>query len=175
MVVDGFKFASEPEALRYENLKQLAGSAGSGLTCEPSQDGRLLVCTWESAQGPRTQGFCLKRPGRNKFNAVTTPVGDLVFRSGHEARRFIELTYMQAAGEIRDLVHHPPSYDLVVNEVLVGRYTPDFTYTVVATGVHVVEDAKSDATRAVRDYPLRKKLMLACHGIQLAEVYEGRR
>jgi hypothetical protein len=170
--VDGFKFASGPEALRYENLKSLAGGS---FKAEPSQDGRMLVCTWSTTRGQMAQGLCLAQSRRNKFNAVKTPVGELMFASGLEARRFIQLTYMQAAGEIRDLVHHPPSYEFVVNGVRIGQYTPDFIYTVVATNERIIEDSKSEATRKARDWPLRKKLMLACHGIDVQEVHGERR
>jgi len=166
VTVDGFVFASGPESTRYEALKREMGSA---LQVAPSHDGRLLVCTWHTERGKRCQTFVLHRARSTKYNAVKTAVGDLVFASKNEARRFVDLTHLQAAGEIRDLVHHPAGYDLVVNGVHIGRYTPDFTYT-LATGAQIVEDVKSEATRKARDYPLRKKLMLACHGIEIHEV-----
>lgn len=164
VTIDGFKFASGPEGLRYQNLKTLAGDT---FKAEPSQDGRMLVCTWSTSRGQMAQGLCLAQPGRNKFFAVKTHVAELMFASGLEARRFIQLTHLQAAGEIRDLVHHPPPYEFVVNGVRIGQYTPDFIYTVVATNERIVEDSKSKATRKARDWPLRKKLMLACHNIDV--------
>lgn len=169
-IVDGFKFASRPEADRYLALKAHGGDA---FTATPSTDGRLLVCEFFRVQGTRlqkmTQAFTLAQAGPNKYRAKKTIVDGITFDSGREAARYVQLTHMQAAGEIDELKYHPDPFDLVVNGVRIGRYTPDFTYRIVATGARVVEDSKSAATRKARDYPLRKKLMLACHGIEIAE------
>lgn len=166
-VVDGFKFISASEAFRYEGLKALAGDA---LTSTVSTDGSMLVCEWYGADGvPRTQAFTLARKGRNKYNARPTEINGIKFASGHEAERYVQLLRLQAAGEIDSLTPHPRTYQFIVNDVSIGRYTPDSEYRIVATNTWVIEDAKSEATRKARDYPLRKKLMLACHGIALAE------
>ena len=169
VVVDGHRFASASEAMRYQNLKPLAGAS---LRAHVSTDGGMLVCQWGAGVGGRptqSQAFCLAQRGRQKYNAQPTTIDGHKFASLHEAKRYIELTRLQAAGVIADLKPHPQTYDLVVNNVRIGRYTPDSEYRVVATGQRIVEDAKSEATRKARDYPLRKKLMLACHGIEIAE------
>lgn len=56
--VDGFKFVSTSEAMRYEGLKAFAGRVMNSVV---SPDGRMLICTWGDPSSPqRTQTFKLK-------------------------------------------------------------------------------------------------------------------
>lgn len=105
---------------------------------------------------------------RPKYGNRKVTIDGLRFDSVAESRRYATLLYLEMAGEIRDLECHPP-YRLVVNGVLIGRYTPDFRYVETASGRTVVEDVKSRPTKT-RDYVLRKKLMKALHGIEIQEV-----
>lgn len=50
------------------------------------------------------------------------------------------------------------------------EYWADFVYMVVATGERVVVDAKSEATRKIPSYVIKRKLMLERYGIQIREV-----
>jgi hypothetical protein len=85
-----------------------------------------------------------------------------------ECKRCNELHAMVNAGLISDLDAHPqPRYDLKVNDVKVCAYLADFRYTDNETGEQVVEDVKGYRTDV---YRLKKKLMLACHGIEVEEV-----
>lgn len=95
-------------------------------------------------------------------------VDGILFASRAEARRYLELRSAQRGGEITGLACHP-RWKLVVNGVLIGVYTADFAYTDRRTGEFVVEDVKGKGPMS-RDYPLRVKLMLACHGIVVREV-----
>jgi very-short-patch-repair endonuclease len=52
----------------------------------------------------------------------------------------------------------------------VGRYSADFAYTDRRTGQLVVEDVKGGEATKTQAYQLRKKLLLACHGLQVTEV-----
>lgn len=88
--------------------------------------------------------------------------------SEKEAKRWFDLKVLEQAGTIANLAWHP-SWPLVVNGVRITRFTADSAYDVVATGERVVEDVKSEATRADRAYNLRRKLMLAVHGIAVRE------
>jgi hypothetical protein len=94
------------------------------------------------------------------------------FDSQREARRYGDLCLMQKSGVIAELCAEKSQlrYTCIVNGVTVCRYTADFRYRDVATGKIVVEDAKSPATRKIRDWSIRKHLMLACHGIVIQEV-----
>lgn len=104
----------------------------------------------------------------NKFNARATTVDGVRFASIKEASRYQELRLLLTAGQIGDLQTHP-AWSLVVNGVVIGRYTADFAYTDRATGAPVVEDVKSPPTRT-EVYRLRKKLMRALYEIEIVEV-----
>lgn len=95
--------------------------------------------------------------------------------SKKEARRYDELLLEISAGVVRDLRHHVP-FPLVVNGVKIGRYEADFVYKrLISQGgeeawAQVVEDVKSEITRKNPVYRIKKKLMLALHEIDIAEV-----
>lgn len=104
--------------------------------------------------------------GRQKYGATRVTVDGRTFASKAEARRYQALRLAERAGAIRDL-ECQVLYRFVINGTKVGRYTGDFRYVDAATGEVVVEDVKGFAAR---DWPLRKRLMLACHGIAVREV-----
>ena len=101
--------------------------------------------------------------GRNKYNARKVEIDGYIFDSKKEAKRYQELCLLERAGEIEIIEIHP-RWKLVVNGVLIGRYTADFMYK--DNGKMVVEDVKGVRTR---DYVLRKKLMKALYGIEIKE------
>ena len=109
------------------------------------------------------------RGRHSKYNAKPTRCRqDLMHHSAMEAKRCNELHLMQQGELISDLQAHPqPSFDLVVNDVKVCRYMADFAYTDLESGRSVVEDVKGHRTEV---YRLKKKLMVACHGIEVEEV-----
>jgi hypothetical protein len=109
-----------------------------------------------------------KTPKRSKFNNTKVSLDSYRFDSQAEGRRYMVLRDRLRKGEITDLAVHP-SFVLSVKGVLIGKYTPDFAYTVVATKERVVEDVKSKAT-ITEAYKLRKKLMWACHRVRVVEV-----
>jgi hypothetical protein len=86
------------------------------------------------------------------------------FDSLKEYRRYIELKLLQKAGEISDLKLQV-KFELTINGLKICSYIADFTYT--QAGDKVVEDVKGVKTR---EYILKKKLMLAIHGIKIKEV-----
>lgn len=106
---------------------------------------------------------------RNKYSNEPIEVDGIRFASIAEARRYRDLTRLRDAGEIAELETHP-RFELAVNGVLIGRYSADFAYLDLSTGRRIVEDVKSSATAKRRDYVLRRKLMLAIHGIAVVEV-----
>lgn len=108
----------------------------------------------------------LLRRGRNKYGAKKTVIDGITFDSKREAARYLELKTLLRAGQITDL-RCQVRYQLVVNGVKIGSYRADFCYQ--ENGQEVVEDVKSAATKALRDYRLRKKLMLALYGIEIRE------
>jgi hypothetical protein len=106
------------------------------------------------------------KPKKNKYNAKKTTVDGIVFDSKAESKRYEFLKAMEAAGEISDL-ETQPRYVFFVNGQRICAYKPDFRY--VEEGETIVEDVKSKATKT-RDYSIRKKLLKALYGIEVAEI-----
>lgn len=117
-----------------------------------------------------------------KYHNRKVEVNGITFDSKKEARRYIELLNMLAAGEISDLqlqvkyVLIPAQRELdtigkrggIKKGKLIERectYIADFVYQ--KDGETVVEDAKGMRTEV---YKIKKKLMLWVHGIRIMEV-----
>jgi hypothetical protein len=107
-------------------------------------------------------------PSPSKMRNVKTKVDGITFDSLDEAARYGELKIEERAGLITDLKVHKP-FRLVVNAVHICDYESDFTYR--RDGKLVVEDVKSLGTITYA-YRIKKKLMLAIHGIQIQEVFQ---
>lgn len=110
---------------------------------------------------------------RNKYKAKRHTFDGETFASGRELRRYKELLLLQRSGEISNL-ELQPKYEVIPRTVKsdgkverAAIYTADFRY--VEGGQLIVEDVKSEATAKLRDYVLRRKLMLHVHGIEIRE------
>ena len=103
---------------------------------------------------------------RGKYGSTPTVVDGVRFDSRKEAKRWQLLKAMEESGEITRL-RRQVRFDLAVNGVLVCRYVADFVF--VEGGTEVVEDVKSKATRRIERYRLKRRLMLAVHGITIRE------
>lgn len=101
---------------------------------------------------------------RRKFGNKPTVFEGISFHSKREAKRYAELSLLHKAGRISDL-QTQVKYDLIVNGVKIATYRADFVYT--ENGNRVVEDAKGYPNDR---WPMKKKLMKACHGIEVIEV-----
>ena len=101
-----------------------------------------------------------------KYGNVATVVDGRRFASKKEAARYQALRVLETAGAITAL-ECQPSYRLEAHGWLICRYLADFRYVVAGTGQMVVEDVKGVRTPA---FVLKKRLMLACHGIDVVEV-----
>lgn len=108
---------------------------------------------------------------RQKFNAQPVVVDGERWASKGEYDRWCELLLAEQAGAITEL-RRQVRFDFNMNGVHIGSYTADAVYRETDTGQLVVEDHKSEPTKT-RDYKLRKKLMLACHGIAIREHTNG--
>lgn len=128
----------------------------------------------DALQAPADQGQSSNRiledvsPSPSKMHNVRTQVDGITFDSLDEAARYGELKIEKRAGLITDLKVHKP-FRLVVNGIHICDYESDFTYR--RDGKLVVEDVKSPGTITYA-YRIKKKLMLAIHGIQIQEVYD---
>ena len=105
----------------------------------------------------------------NKYGAKKTEIDGFVFASRGEGRRYSELKLLEMAGEIRDL-ELQPRFPCMVNGILVCDYIADFRYFDKAKNGIVVEDFKSEATKKIAVYRLKKKLVEAIYKIKIAEV-----
>ncbi len=107
-------------------------------------------------------------PSPSKMRNVKTKVDGITFDSLDEAARYGELKIEEMAGLITDLKVHRP-FRLVVNGIHICDYESDFTYH--RDGKFIAEDVKSVGTITYA-YRIKKKLMLAIHGIQIHEVFQ---
>ena len=105
---------------------------------------------------------------RNKYGNKITEVDGIKFHSKAEAQAWGDLRAREKSGEIKNLTRQV-RYDLIVNGMKVTHYTCDFRYFDVKLGRIIVADKKSFITKQDRAYQLRKKLMLACLGIEITE------
>lgn len=104
---------------------------------------------------------------RHKYGAKRAVVDGLTFPSRREARRYRELRLLADTGAILDLTLQP-AFDLhAAGGQKVCRYIADFRYIDADTGDTVYEDAKGHLTPM---YRLKKKWLLAEHGIAVREV-----
>lgn len=96
----------------------------------------------------------------NKFNAQKTEAFGRTFASKKEARRYGDLKTLERAGEISGLICQP-RFDLTVNGIRVGRWTPDFSY--FEADQEIVEDVKGGNATKTEAYRLRVKLFKALY------------
>lgn len=115
--------------------------------------------------------------GRNNNKYGAKPVVDhgLRFDSTGEFKRWCDLVMLQKAGNITDLKRQV-SFDLAVNGVEICRYIADFVYSehlpLHGISQRVVEDFKSKATMTPI-FSIKRKLMKACHGIEVRLTGKG--
>lgn len=117
---------------------------------------------------------------KNKYHAHKVKVGDEVFDSRKELRRWEELCMLEKAGHISGLKRQvkylliPSQRETIIKKgkprqgKVIERevsYIADFVYT--ENGQVIVEDVKGFKTK---DYVIKRKLMLYVHGIRIREV-----
>lgn len=107
-------------------------------------------------------------PAETKFGNTRVEFDSKRFDSKKERDRYMVLAFDQQKGRIRGLRDHV-AYVLEVNGVKIADYEADFVY-LTPDGRTVVEDVKSDATRRISTYRMKKRLMLALYGIEVVEV-----
>ena len=105
----------------------------------------------------------------SKYKNQKTVIDGIKFDSKKEGARYGELQLLSRAGAIQDLRLQVP-FELIPKQAgeRAVKYVADFTYT--ENGKMIVEDTKSDITRANSTYILKRKLMLWVHGIRIREV-----
>jgi hypothetical protein len=105
-----------------------------------------------------------KKGGRvSKYGSIKAEADGIKFASKAERGRYMDLRLMERAGEIEEL-RMQVRFPLIVNDLLICDYLADFQYQ--AAGGLIVEDVKGYKTR---EYMMKKKLMLAIHGVEIKE------
>lgn len=107
-----------------------------------------------------------------KYHERKTEVDGITFDSADEARRYVQLKMLVAAGEIKDIELQPkfvlqPSFKHGKRTIRAITYRADFRYTEVATGEEVVEDVKGMETPV---FQLKAKMLLYVHHIEVRRV-----
>ena len=103
-----------------------------------------------------------------KYRNTPVEVDGHKFPSKAEARRYNELKLLERAGEICGL-ELQPKFTFEHGGVRIGSYKADFAYFLAHSPQRIIEDVKSPASKT-QAYGLRKKMMLAFHGIEVREV-----
>jgi hypothetical protein len=106
---------------------------------------------------------------KSKYRAQKVDADGLTFDSKKEYNRYKELKLLLKAGEIGFLACQV-EYTFNISGAKVASYIADFQYTDTKTGELIVEDVKSDVTRKLPVYRLKRKLMQQVHNIKIKEV-----
>ena len=101
---------------------------------------------------------------KSKYRAVPVVVAGIRFASKREAACYQQLKHLQNIGDITDLQLQVP-FTMKVNGKVICRFIADFTFR--CNGRYRVADAKGFRTPV---YKIKKKLMAACHGIEIEEL-----
>jgi len=110
------------------------------------------------------------RPNTSKYRSQKCEYEGKKFDSKKEMLRYIYLSQLEKAGEIKDL-RCQVRFELLPSQRIEGKvverpvyYIADFVYT--QNGEEVVEDTKGMRTR---EYVIKRKLMLQRYGIRIIE------
>ena len=112
-------------------------------------------------------------PTKTKYHNEPTVVDGARFDSKKELQRWLDLKVLERAGEIKNL-ERQVKISIDVNGQHICNYFADFQYHEKIPDRKgkwqiVVEDVKSDATRKLSTYRLKKKLVRALFGIEIRE------
>lgn len=103
-----------------------------------------------------------------KYNNVKTEVNDILFDSKKEAKYYGILRLKQKA-KLIDSFEMQVKYDIIVNDHKIGFYKADFV-TYKDGKVLEVIDVKSEMTKKLPVYRLKKKLIKAIYGFDIVEI-----
>jgi len=113
------------------------------------------------------EAFIKQKEKRRKYGNKEGYVRGEILDSKHEAAVYRDLLIREAAKEISNL-RRQVEFACVVNGKFICSWLSDFTYT--ENGKQVVVDAKSEATRKIAVYRIKKKLVEAIYQVEIEEV-----
>lgn len=102
---------------------------------------------------------------RSKYRNVKVEVDGIKFDSKKEAKYYGKLKMLKLSGDVQEFTLQP-RYDFKLNGVNLGFYKADFL-VIWKSGKVQVTDCKGFRTPV---YQLKKKLLLAIHGITIYEL-----
>ena len=105
-------------------------------------------------------------PPRAKYGNSKTDRDGIRYDSAKESRVLADLETLERAGHIRDL-RRQVKFAIVIDGIHICDYVADAVYMDGAR--RVVVDVKSEATRKLPVYRLKRKLMAAVLGIEVEE------
>ena len=105
---------------------------------------------------------------KNKYNNIKTVINGITFDSKKEAAYYGILKLKQKAGLI-DSFQMQVKYDLTVNGIKIGFYKADFVTFKEGKVIKVI-DVKSEMTKKLPVYRLKKKLIKAIDNIDIVEI-----
>jgi len=111
-----------------------------------------------------------------KYHNRKTVFDSITFDSKKESKRYQELLLLERGKEIYNL-QTQVRFELLPTQKVEGKtverpvhYVADFVYHRASDDQMVVEDVKSEATRKLPAYILKRKLMLFREGLQIQEI-----
>lgn len=111
------------------------------------------------------QAMILDKKTGAKFGNVWTEVDGIKFQSKAEAKYYGNLKLLKRAGQIKYFKRQVP-FRIVVNGHFICTYKADFV-VYHNSGHRDVVDVKSEATENLYFFQIKKKLLLACYGLEL--------
>lgn len=104
-------------------------------------------------------------PKKNKYKNKKCEYNGINFDSKKEMSRYCELVELQNQGKIKELEYHRvfeliPHIRTTEELVRAVNYESDFFYYDLTLNNYICEDIKSDFTRKLSDYVIKKKLMI---------------
>jgi hypothetical protein len=146
------------------NIANKRGSKVRASLNTPEGRRKILISGAGICSGPKT-----KSASYSKYRNVKTVVDGVVFDSKKEAKRYQELKLMEKAGEIHGL-QTQRRFNIMVREHLICTYIADFYYfKKESVNEIIIEDVKSEKTRKLPVYRIKKKLMKAIYNIDILE------
>lgn len=107
------------------------------------------------------------RPKQSKYRNKKIVIDGMTFDSTKEGRVYGELKLLKASGEIADF-RRQVTFMIEHNGVLICKYIADFV-VYFYNDTREVWDVKSDYTRKLAVYRLKRKLMKIINGIEIVE------
>jgi hypothetical protein len=104
----------------------------------------------------------------SKYKNVKVKIGELTFDSKKEAGYYGILRLKEKA-KLIDRFEMQVRYDIVVNNIQIGFYKADFVTYKNGKAFEVI-DVKSEMTKKLPVYRLKKKLVKALYGFDIVEI-----